>query len=1373
MAERLTRSRLQGGASPTVIDPTAELLRLFSESRQDAIAVLQNSVDGRRKLFEACAKVRQASTQLLEMVRDDLEYLEDTAGEGGGLAKPTTALLPQAQAGRALSLLVDTCHLTMRAVLQHCDQAYAAGPNNQQSTKVATGGGDGGGGCMSSGSPDAVASEGIMGSGAQLWRAAVSVAVALADATRLLAVPRFYSAFIIADPSCDPLLSIGELAAAIMRQAAAATEAATSAARAHLKQDVIKTEAQQSVERGGVKAEVLALAPADASCMLAAHGSSLLLVACEQQPESLLDALLRQPGGSQRLQVIARSTLDLAAARIAETGYCGGISNGSGAGDADEDLSSLSVSSFSYYLRQLQLVAMRFSELLADDGSYKAMSKRALLPALAEALLAEPHRFVSWWGCGRDVLLSGLSARDLLMGPQLADRTGGGNAASASATGAPSAVASPTLAAAAASTQPSSPSPQQQLLLQQPPDCTGSQDDKLQTAAVGLLLKSPAARNNILPLLLACVRLPGGGTGLAAFGDCFLEERFICAGEGVEREELYVGGRGRGYKRRKILNPDAHGVNTEQVGAVLTAMATALEWAVLLCKVLSNASVDPPTESQLGAPESGSGQVIGSGGIKPLPSDPKDLDDPMIGPRKAGGGAAAAAATYEIIKRESQGDTRQGDGSGATQVVPLAMTFLQLLQARCGANGTPVGGGGGSSGSVKVEAAGGAPGAPVLAAAYSQIAHMARNLAMLLSLLLPVCPGGGEELRDAIRQQGFPSLRWPRMNVRLPILVVEQDCELLQGLLEDLTSTAGGVSRRQDTEHRLHDTEAKRMQDRDERRLQREGQEQKEAERRQRDKDRRPRDRDRGRVLTPTDLTGSGGGNLDGNASTMLSEEYGPDGDGEPVTAAAATGGHQPKVRLVLRRGGASGTDVPAIGSPSDDGDVAARQRKRAKPSGDVEYDEDQDDGEDDVYDPVFAARLAVTGRPPEMPYGINGMDSEEAAALLGLQVPRQRRSTRPVRPQTPTPPPELLDQRARTCSTAAAATAIATAAAIPPGCRTTASGGAVAGGGPGSGRRHPASLHLRQGAGGPISFTSIDDSEDRIIGPPPSAVAAAGSGGGGGFPPVQHTTKVAMGSHGGMPRHLQQQQQEQQQQQQQILGGLGEGLSPLRRSPMVPSGGLPNQASHMLPGTTAMIGQHPGQQLQQHQHQMARQQQQQSAAYAMAGQPPRQMMHPQQQQQHHEHEHAPTRSHPQQQQYLSQQQHHYAAAQQSPQYAAQPTQPQYTPKQLQQQHYAQQQQQQQQQQRHMEQQQLQQLQQQRMEAVLAGGEAAGFRRVIPQHPQYQQQQARGGGGGGYIPSQADPSQVDQQRQSQRDTYGLVQQQLQYQQQQSYQQQFQ
>ncbi|GLI60443.1 hypothetical protein VaNZ11_002598 [Volvox africanus] len=1367
MAERLTRSRLQGGASPTVIDPTAELLRLFSESRQDAIAVLQCSFDGRRKLFEACAKVRQASTQLLEMVRDDLEYLEDPMGEGGGLAKPTTARLPQAQAGRALSLLVDTCHLTMRAVLQHSGQGEPAGLNNQQSTRDTNGGGGG--------SPDAAASEGVVSPSAQLWLAAVSVAVALADATRLLAVPRFYSAFTIADPFCDGLLSIGELAAAIMRQAAAATEAATSAARAHLKQDGIMRGPHQAGERGGVKVEARALAPTNASCLLAAHGSSLLLVACEQQPESLLDALLRQPGGSQRLQVIAVSTLELAAARIAETGYCGGVTNSSGAGDTFEDLASSSVLSFSFYLRQLQLVAMRFSELLADDGSYKAMSKRVLLPALAEALLAEPHRFVSWWGCGRDVLLSGLSARDLLKAPQLADRTGGGSTGAAVA----AAAASPMLTAASAVTQPSSPSaPHQLLLQQQPPDCTGSQDDKLQTAAVGLLLKSPAARNNILPLLLACARFPGGGTGLAAFGECFLEERFISAGEGAEREELYVGGRGRGYKRRKILNPDAHGVNTDQVGAVLTAMATALEWAVLLCRVLSNASVDPPTESHPGALESGCERVAGSGGVKPLTRDPpKDPDDPMIGPRKdgggAGGGAAVAVATFEVVKRESQGDTRQGNISGSAQVVRLATTFLRLLEARYSAGGgdSPIGGVGSRSGSVKVEATGGAPGVPVLAAACSQIAHMARNLAMLLSLLLPVCPGGGEELRDAIRQQGHPSLRWPRMNVRLPILVVEQDCELLQGLLEDLNSTAGEVSRREDTERRLHDNEAKRLQDREERRLQRDEQEQKEAERRQRDKDRRQRDRDRGRVLTAADLAGGGGGTLDGNAAAILSEEYRPDGSGEAMAAAAAVaaGGHQPKVRLVLRRVGAGGTDVPAGSSPSGDGDVAARQWKRAKPSGDAEYDEEQDVGEDDVYDPVFAARLAVTGRPPEMPYGINGMDSEEAAALLGLQIPRQRRSTRPMRLQTPTPPPELLEQRGKTCSGATATTAVATTAAIPPGCRATAGGGAAPGGGPGSGRRHPTSLHLRQGAGGPISFTSIDDSDDRIIGPPSSAAAAAAAGGGGSDGLLaQHTTKMAMGSHGGMPRHPQQQQQ-------QILGGFGEGLSPLRRSPMVQSGGVPNQASHVLPGTAAMVGQHQGQQLQQqHQHQMTRhqhQQQQQSSAYARAGQqPPRQMMHPQQQQhqqqQHHDHEHAPTRSHHPQQPYLSQQQQHYAAAQQSPQYAPQPPQPQYTPKQFKQQHYVQQQQQQQQQQ------QLQQ-QQQRMEAVLAGGEAAGFRRVLPQHHQYQQQQARGGGGAGYMPSLADPSQVDQQRQTNRDPYGLVQQQLQYQQQQSYQQQFQ
>ncbi|EFJ50397.1 hypothetical protein VOLCADRAFT_88966 [Volvox carteri f. nagariensis] len=1087
MAERLTRSRAQVGASPTVIDPTAELLRLFSEARQDAIAVLQGSDNGRRKLSEACAKVRQASTQLLEMVRDDLEYLEDPMGEGGGLAKPTTARLPQAQAGRAVLFLVDACHLTMRAVLHHCDLMKQAGlspgPGSGADLLAITGFAShndqhfpatvwctiftdmcaqyvcpqdavvnvNGGGSGSSPDAAAAASASAAIAAAQLWRAAVNAAVALQDASRLLSVPRFYSAFTISDPTCGALLSVGELAADIMRRGAAASTAATAAVRA---QQLSLTQQKQQLERkeeeeeensgrgsrGGAKAAAAAALTAaaaaaapDASCLLAAHGSSLLLVACEHQPESLL--------------VIAAATLELAAARIMETGYCGGGGGGGGGGDAAiaaaaadnkgtaaaTAASSGSSFMFSYHFRQMQLVAMRFSELLADDGGFKAMAKRALLPALAEALLAEPYRFVS---CG---------------------------------------------------------------------------------------------------------------AGLAAFGACFLEERFICAGEGAEREELYVGGRGRGYKRRKILNPDAHGVDTEQVGAVLNAMAAALECAVLLCKVLSNASVDPPpppegeTEGERqegGHPQLGGGGVgksqrlpPGGGGGDDEGKEEEENDrmfggkasstavDAMVSGGNGGGGSgggAAQAMAAVALKREQGSelmapppsalpDAALGGAGVGSQAVPLAQAFRQLLEARYGTTECTTSAAAPLRKAEPVAAAeegdGAGPGMPAvkaLSAACGQIGHMARNLTTLLSLLLPVCPGGGDEVRDSVRQLGYPCLRWPRMNVRLPVLVVDQDCELLTGLLEDLTNITAEVGRRTEEECRQRDGDAKR----DEKRRRRQEQEQKDAERRQKDKDRRQRDRDRVKAMKEAELAAAagGGGEVDGGGEAY---EYGVDGGGVGKTAAtevevAAGGQAAPKVRLVLRRGGigGGGGEPPMHGSPTAaaaDVDAAgvAPQRKRARPSGDEEYDEEYDMREYGAPqstrgDPVFAARFAATGRPPQMqlgtaggmPYGANGLaledlpvNEEDAAALLGLQVPRQRRSTRPVRPRTPTPPPDVLSERVRAAAAVAAAGPVAPS---PPGRLPSASGGApaaaaaIASGGPpgGGGRRHPASsLQLRQGA--------------------------------------------------------------------------------------------------------------------------------------------------------------------------------------------------------------------------------------------------------------------------------------------------------------------
>ncbi|GLC43553.1 hypothetical protein PLESTM_001485800 [Pleodorina starrii] len=1232
MAERLTRARAQVGVSPTtVVDPTVELLKLFSEARQDAIGALQGVADGRRKLSEACAKVRQASAQLLEMVRDDLEYQEDPMGEGGGLAKPTTARLPQAQAGRVVAFLVDACHLTMRAVLQQCDQDHPPGapaslqPPGKDAAIALADGGSADGGRQPGGAAAAAA---------QLWRAASAVSVALQDASRLLGVPRFYSAFTIADPSCDSLLSVGELAAAVMRRASAASTAATAAAREALRQRRLGQQ-QQGQQHGAIvnerlRGEVEALVPPDASCLLAAHGSSLLLVACEQQPESLLDAMLRQPGGSERLHLIASATLELAAARITETAFCGGTAAplppqppaSASEQAAAWDPSSSCASSFSFPFRQLQLLSLRFSELLADDGSYKAMSKRALLPALAEALLAEPNRFVSWWGCGRDALHSGLSARDLLTAPQLKDR-----ATPATTTTTPAAAAASSLSPPPPPLLPPPPPP--------PPDCASSHDDKLQTAAVGLLLKSPAARNLIMPLLLACVRLPGGGAGLAAFGEGFAEERFICGGEGAEREELYVGGRGRGYKRRKILNPDVHGVNSEQVAVVLTAMASALECAVLMCKLLSNASVDPPEpEPQQADPQpqpDAAPLALPPAGQRPLArssADADDAEDPIIGPPGGGGGGGGArgggaAMDVDVVPGPAGGGVGVGggvakseaaEGQQGSQSPPLATAFLQLLEQRYGVRGGGGGGavkveggsGGGGSGGVVVD--GGADAVAAAAAAVvvsSQMAVMGRNLATLLSLLLPVCPGGGEEVRDSIRQLGYPSLRWPRMNVRLPILVVEQDCELLVGLLEDVTAAASEAAqarrREEEEQRRQRDADAEAAK-RDEKRRKRHEQEQKEAERRQRDKERRQRDRDRLKAMKAGELAaggGGGGGEYDGGGGGGAGEEfYGLEGgDG-----GAAAGGHQPKVRLVLRRGddGAATTDYDAA--------AAARQLKRARPGGggDDRYDEDYGPAREEAAaynraeDPVFAARLGSArgagggglgnGMPPDgvhanmqmqMPGAEGG--SEDAAALRGLQmqmqmqVPRQRRSDRPT---APTPQQQQQQEEAQQRFAAAA----------------------QAGG--------------REGA----------------------------SGGGGGYSLHPHSHSHSFPPH----THAQQQQQY-------LEGaGYGDAPSPLKRASLGAGGGgggvcdamaqQYQQAHHRQPGQghgpMGHLGARPPEQLPPYSQEQQRQSlhhmpRQPPPSYTATGQPPQSRSH------------APPHYPPQQQQYSPQQ--HYSQQQQQP----------------------------------------------------------------------------------------------------------------------------
>lgn len=194
------------------------------------------------------------------------------------------------------------------------------------------------------------------------------MATALQDASRLLAAPATYLAYTSADPSCDALLSLGELAATVMRRASLAAAATTLAARRQMEArggedaavlvpgglliDVpagaapptkaegegaaageagsarVKAESEapaaggtgkggdvemeEAIGGAGVKPEAEAGAeakqeqplaadgaaaaggwvapsqPPDVCCLLASHGYSLLLVACEQQPESLL-----------------------------------------------------------------------------------------------------------------------------------------------------------------------------------------------------------------------------------------------------------------------------------------------------------------------------------------------------------------------------------------------------------------------------------------------------------------------------------------------------------------------------------------------------------------------------------------------------------------------------------------------------------------------------------------------------------------------------------------------------------------------------------------------------------------------------------------------------------------------------------------------------------------------------------------------------------------------------------------------------------------------------------------------------------------------------------------------------------------------------
>lgn len=355
------------------------------------------------------------------------------------------------------------------------------------------------------------------------------------------------------------------------------------------------------------------------------------------------DSVLQQPGGAQRMQHVTSAALELAAVRITETAYCdtaqssgqaaggsgssgnrtsgdgggahangiGRSSKGPGTSTTTNRATATPGGAVSFQVRQLQLVALRFAELLTDDGNTQLEAKRALLPALCEALLAEPRRCVDWWGCGRPAVLSSLQQPQLA---QAAPLGGGPPAAPAPSAPAPAVPVPPEAdagagaeaSAEAGAGSASGPGTGASML---PPACPSNHEAKLTTCAVGMLLKNPASRATCMPLLLGCVRLPGPGGAAAsqglppppsapgaaapqqlqcpgqfppgylggylpqqqgllppgqqpgqpqpqpnwsAFGDNFRTERFMAVGTGDEREELYVGGRGRGYKKTRV-----------------------------------------------------------------------------------------------------------------------------------------------------------------------------------------------------------------------------------------------------------------------------------------------------------------------------------------------------------------------------------------------------------------------------------------------------------------------------------------------------------------------------------------------------------------------------------------------------------------------------------------------------------------------------------------------------------------------------------------------------------------------------------------------------------------------------------------------------
>ncbi|GFR48260.1 hypothetical protein Agub_g10125, partial [Astrephomene gubernaculifera] len=792
MAERLTRSRLQvGGVPPGAIDPGTTILRLLNEAKQDAIAVLQVGACGPHKLLEACAKLREGSAQFQKIVGEDLRQAEDLPR--GGLARSPTPRLPPSQVAKAAASLLDACHVAVRAVIEQCDSSAAAAAaaaadasgaqihliKQEEGAPTAPTPPDSVVPPATSPAPTAALTP------AQLWKCAVDAAHALQDATRLLAEPSIYTSYTTSsDPSCEALLAVGELAAAAMQRATSATRAAIAAAAAASSAGSLMEAAGKQQQRQPQPQQQGVPPLPDAVCLLAAHACSLLLGACEQQAEGLLDALQDQPAGRQRLHTLVTAALDLAAARITETAHC------DAAAAPSQPLSPLPASSCnpevpsgaltsaaaaaaasscsppagpSYQLRQLQAVSLRFAELLVDDGGTKAAARRALLPALGEALRAEPRRFLAWWCCGRDAILSGLSLPELLSAPQL-----GSAPAPASATTAlglnPSPTTPPTLTASSSSSSSCSTAAP---TLPPAPDCISTQEPKLQAAAVGMLLKSPASRSICLSLLLACARQPApAGTPGGPFGEGFNAERFMAWGEGEERELLYVGGRGRGYKRRKVLNPEAHGVETERVGVVLAAMAGAVEAAVLLCKILVNTALGP--------------QLLADGEVEE--EEGGEEGEEADGGAAAAGGKAASQLTGAVKARK---ETEEGAGGGKQPDLPLAEAFWQQLV---------------SSQQQQQSSS------PEVAVAAKMMGRMAANLAALLSVLQPLSASSGQ-VRDAVRQAGLPSMRWPRLTIRLPVFVVAEDSELLLSLMRDMQAIAADPARPGRHAARSHPTE--------------------------------------------------------------------------------------------------------------------------------------------------------------------------------------------------------------------------------------------------------------------------------------------------------------------------------------------------------------------------------------------------------------------------------------------------------------------------------------------------------------------------------------------------------------------------------------